>query len=97
MITIYKYDVPAEDYFELELPIGAQILTVQSQFGEPHIWVLGDTEKKSEVRYFRLLGTGHDFKLNSDKVKQYIGTFQIEGGMLVFHLFEIKNKGGLTK
>jgi len=28
MFTVYKYDVPVEDYSSLDLPEGAKILTV---------------------------------------------------------------------
>lgn len=93
MITIHKYDVPEEDYFELELPVGAQILTVQDQFGKPYIWILKDTEQILEMRYFKLIGTGHNFKSSLRKIKQYIGTFQLVGGALVLHLFEMYGKG----
>lgn len=89
MITIYKYDVPRGGSFELELPPRAQILTVQVQHGEPRIWVLGDTEEKLEVRYFKLIGTGQQYKIDPYKIERYIGTFQMGGGALVLHLFEM--------
>jgi hypothetical protein len=89
VITIYKYDVPEGGSFELELPPRAQILTVQVQHGRPRIWVLGDTEEKFEVRYFKLIGTGRHYKINPYKIERYIGTFQMEDGTSVFHLFEM--------
>lgn len=89
MITIYKYDVPGEGCFELELPVRAQILTVQVQYGKPRIWALGDTEEKFEVRYFELITTGGHYKVDPYKIERYIGTFQMEEGALVFHLFEM--------
>ena len=90
MITIYKYDVPGGGDFQLVLPANAKILTVQVQYGEPCIWAFADTEEKSEVRHFGLIGTGCHRELDSHKIKQYIGTFQMEGGALVFHLFELE-------
>lgn len=89
MITIYKYDIPKGGYFELELPVGAKILTTQVQYEIPRIWVLGDTEEKFEVRYFKLIATGRNYKIDPNKIKQYIGTFQMEEGALIFHLFEV--------
>lgn len=36
------------------------------------------------MRHFRIKGTGHA----ADDIGDYIGTFQLNGGSLVFHLFE---------
>lgn len=91
MITIYKYPIPIEDYFTLELPKDAKILTVQIQRKMPQLWAAVDSEAEKETRHFRLSETGHPLG-GSDflKMSNYIGTFQIENGTLVFHLFEIK-------
>jgi len=87
MKTIYKYLIdPAFDSFEM--PKGAQVLTVQTQGNKPHIWALVDVDQKEvEVRKFVTYGTGH---LMPNDPGQYIGTFQLNGGALVFHLFEEK-------
>ncbi len=86
MRTVYKYPIIATDYFQLELPQDAQILTIQTQHSEPQLWALVDTDALMETRRFRLAGTGHPI---SDENLRYIGTFQLNGGTLVFHLFEI--------
>ena len=89
MLTIYKYIIPIEDHFTLELPKDAKILTVQTQRGTPQLWAMVDSETEKEKRYFRLAGTGHPLSLvNAHFI--YIGTFQMGNGVLVFHLFEIK-------
>ena len=90
MLTIFKYPVPAEDHFTLEMPKGAKILTVQAQRGNPQLWAMVDSETKKEKRYFRLAGTGHPLGDDYLKIINYIGTFQMGNGVLVFHLFEIK-------
>lgn len=90
MLTIFKYPVPIEDHFTLELPKDAKILTVQTQRSAPHLWAMVDSETEKEVRYFRLSGTGHPMGEDYLRIINYIGTFQIENGVLVFHLFEIK-------
>lgn len=91
MKRIFKYDVPVADHFELELPVGAEILTFQSQKESFYIWAIINDEEglNDEKRYFRLAGTGHDLTEDSPKIKKYIGTAQIAGGGLVFHLFEL--------
>jgi hypothetical protein len=85
--TIHKYNVTMEDTFELKLPRGAQILTVQEQYGEPQLWAVVDTSAPKEPRRFRLVGTGHpiDEKLNLS----YVGTFQLDHGEFIGHLFEL--------
>jgi hypothetical protein len=86
MQTVYKYGIPLEDYFDLELPKNAQILTVQVQYEEPYIWALVNNELSTEKRKFRLAGTGHPIR---DKELKYIGSFQLENGRFVGHLFEV--------
>ena len=90
MLTIYKYPVLIKDHFTLELPVGAEILTVQTQRGTPHLWARVDSETEEETRYFRLSGTGHPLGEDYIRIINYIGTFQMENGALVFHLFEIE-------
>ena len=87
MKTVYKYDVMFEDNFVLKLPLGSQILCVQTQRGNPKLWCLVDPEEKiMQNRFFRLAGTGHS--ITKENIR-YIGSFQLSEGMLIFHLFEI--------
>jgi hypothetical protein len=77
-----------EDTTEIVLPIGSKILTAQVQKGNPCIWALVDDEVTTpQTRRFRIAGTGHPIKKESDL--EYISTFQMYGGDLVFHVFEI--------
>ena len=88
MLTIWKYPIPIQDKFILSVPKGARVLAVQTQYGEPMIWMLVDpTVEKCDMR-FTLVGTGHS--VPADK---YIGTFQFMGGNLVFHLFVESSDG----
>jgi hypothetical protein len=90
MKTIYKYPVPIDDDFELDLPVGARLLCVDTQRGVPNLWALVDMDPGlgSETRRFRLAGTGHPL---DDRPLDYVGTFQLHRGSLVFHLFEKKS------
>jgi len=90
---VYKYEVPVMDVVTIQLPIGAEILTVQSQNGIPCIWALIDPVNPYKDRTFRLAGTGHSIEVNNEVKENYIGTFQLENGLLVFHLFELITKG----
>ena len=90
--TIYKYSIPVESAFVLNLPIGAKLLSVQTQRGEPCLWAQVSLAQPNrdhtltEQRSFRLYGTGH---LLADRPGTFIGTFQLEDRGLVFHLFEV--------
>ena len=88
--VIYKYPLIQTDGFEIEMPKGARILTVQVQDGEPYIWAIVNPDNDTEVRGFRLAGTGHQLNTMGFTDMVYIGTFQLYDGGLVFHLFEIK-------
>ncbi len=89
MQNVFKYTIPVEDYFSLDLPKGAKILTVQEQHGEAQVWALVNPDNPTETRNFRLAGTGHPIEENPDTL-DYIGTFQLAGGSFIGHVFEIK-------
>lgn len=88
-MVVHKYRVGLTDLFAVEMPRGAQILDVQVQHGTPQMWALVDPEAPVERRQFRLAGTGHRVEMYGDQQPKHVGTFQLDGGALVFHLFEI--------
>lgn len=89
MLTIWKYEIPATDYFELFLPLNAKPLTAQVQYEKPQMWILLDKNETIYVnRKFLIVGTGHEISEPMDAL-QYIGTFQLLGDGLVFHVFEV--------
>ncbi len=81
--TIWKYDLSVTDEVELTIPRGAQILTVQTQGELPQLWVLVQPENETEIRRFFTFGTGHPFTGGL-----YVGTYQLNNGVLVLHVFE---------
>ena len=85
MRTIYKYAIEATDDLIIEMPKGAIILTVQVQRGYPCIWAIIDTNAPMVRRHLKVFRTGHPMPATIP----YIGTFQIMGGDLVFHLFDV--------
>lgn len=86
MKIIYKYEVPLKKEFTLSLPAGAQVLCCQVQNSVPHIWVILDTIKPQETRQFSIYGTGEP--IPKETMLSYIGTFQLNGGGYIGHLFE---------
>lgn len=87
MLTVYKYPVPIGDTVEIVLPEGAQILKVAVQMNESMMWALVNPHNKHVTRKFRFAGTGHH--LDPSKNYSFIDTFMMNGGSLVFHIFEI--------
>lgn len=90
MFKVWKYDVPIDDYFELNMPIGAQVLTVDVQAERPCLWALVDPDMPKEKRRFRFAGTGHPINEPENRLR-FINTFQMRGGSLIFHIFEVLN------
>lgn len=89
MITVHKITLELLDCFSLELPKNAKILSVQSQRNKPCLWVLLDTEAEKVKRNFRLAGTGHEIEKEIASQLEFIGTFQLNEGGFIGHLFEI--------
>lgn len=87
--TVYKYPIPIDDDFALNLPKDARVLTVQTQKGEPFIWVLINPHATQTPRKFILAGIGHP--IHRPDLLKYIGSFQLPQGSLVFHLFEVED------
>ena len=84
--TIYKYPLELKDEQVILLPTGADILTVQAQMDHPCIWAMVNPTAPNDMALtIRIFGTGHPIQ-DSDRL-EYIGTFQIYDGRLVFHAF----------
>ena len=86
-MKIYKFPVPLEDIFTIDMPIDSKILSFQEQKGNLVLWTAFWPNSSREQRKFTLVGTGHD--IDMDLVKQYIGTAQLFKGDYIWHLFEL--------
>ena len=85
-LSIWKFELPVTDSFALEMPKGAVILTIQCQNNTPMFWSKVNPKAPKELRYFRIIGTGHPF--SSDENLKYVGTCQMNEGALIWHVFE---------
>jgi hypothetical protein len=85
MKTIWKFPLEVTDFQHIKVPKGYRILTVRVQYDRPTLWAMVDPNETDvgpvEIRIF---GTGHPMP---DDPGRYIGTFQMSGGSLVFHVF----------
>ena len=84
---IHKYTLAVMDEQTLLLPRGARIMTIQVQAGQPQLWAYVDPTKPKEARKIRVIGTG---RMIDDDPGDYLGTFQMHAGALVFHVFEAR-------
>lgn len=92
---------PPQSVFEIEMPRGAKILAVQAQSEYPCIWALVRSDAPKVKRRFLVFGTGQEIQHEVIKAasptgyvdpdwfeEDYVGTFQLYGGRLVFHVFD---------
>lgn len=88
MKTIYKYKVKRQETQEVEMPVGAQILTAQPIDVNVWIWAMIETEvEEREMRRIAVLKTGQEITLDTDQLL-YINSVQLGEGELVLHVFE---------
>jgi len=88
MKIIYKYPLIIEDTQKISIPESGEILCLQVQNNIPCIWVLiNDFDNVHKVKEYtiNIYGTGQRFKENG--FCQYIGTFQLVDGEIIFHVF----------
>lgn len=84
--TIWKEELGAVGVQEISIPQGSEILCLREQHGHPCIWFRCDPSADKEKKTVTIVGTGHNAP--SPEEAKYLGTFFIEGGILVFHVFE---------
>lgn len=84
MKTVHKAVLPELGEFQIQMPEGAEIVTLREQYGRPTVWYVCDPQAKIVARGFRIVGTGHV----APDVGKYVGTFFVDG-VFVFHVFEI--------
>ena len=85
-MTIYKYQIQITDVQMVKLPINAAILTAQMQGDQLCLWAkIEETNTDTEDRMIEVFGTGHPM---TSHLRRYIGTVQMDGGSLIWHVFE---------
>ena len=85
-MQIWKFPLNVTDLQSHPIPEGAQLLAVQTQDDMPQLWALVDEKAPIVHRNFATYGTGNPMPDGDPGV--YVGTYQIRGGALVFHVFE---------
>lgn len=80
--------------FSADMPVDAEVLSLDWQHGDLCMWALVDPEVEKEQRHFVIIGTGHEFASPNHQgaaltSEGYVATFQYLGGDLIFHVFEV--------
>lgn len=93
MITIqkiYKYELKPNGSQNIVIPKGSEILTIQSQYGKACMWCLCPIVEDGDYdcRNIEIYATGEPIASDMGVTRDYLGTFQLENGRLVFHVFE---------
>lgn len=89
MKKIFKYPIQTTDRQVLQMPAGAEILCVQIQNNIPCIWALVDERYSNTERVIFVFGTGNPIEVHPSL--KYIGTYQLQGGAFIGHVFEQNN------
>lgn len=82
--AIYKYALSVDDVQRLRMPRSAKLLSVQVQRGIPCVWAWHDPSEVAGEVEFRTIGTGHRI---DGSPGEFLGTYQLDEGGLVFHVF----------
>lgn len=82
MKTIWKYTLQPD--IILEMPAGAEVLSVQVQGDGINLWALVEPNADKEERRFMSFVTGHD--VPGGMLRKFIGTVHLQGGDI--HVFE---------
>lgn len=83
MNEIWKYQL--DETGVMEMPEGAQVLSAQMQHDWPVVWAKVDPRAPIKTKRLGVYGTGHAMP---DDPGRFIGTFQMDNGALVFHVFD---------
>jgi hypothetical protein len=77
------------------VPKNASFLDIQLQNGNPVLWVLVNADEEFVERHVQFFWTGRPAE--EARIENYIGTIQSQGGLMVWHLFEVGSDNGHEK
>ena len=89
MRSIWKFELTYQDKQSVVMPKDAVVLHVDNQREVICIWCELDPEDKNmRARMFEVFGTGHEINYGMGAKRVYLGTVKLQGGDLVFHVYE---------
>lgn len=89
MQKIYKYEVYTQPTVQqtINIPFGAEVLSVGMQQGVIQLWVWVNILAPEKARNFVIFGTGHTIPDTLNL--RFIGTVQLDEGSFIYHVFEV--------
>lgn len=85
--SIWKFPLAVTDHQFVEMPAASRILCVQAQRGVPCLWAVVYVSQPLVRRSVFTYGTGRPFDMRHPW-PEYVGSYQLNGGDLVFHVFD---------
>lgn len=86
---VFKYPLQMTDMNHISMPKDAKLLHVGVQMEGPMLWALVDPNQPTVMRQIRIAGTGHPISFNEvNHILRHVGTFLVNAGTLVFHVFD---------
>lgn len=86
MKQVWKFELKLEGLQVVEMPLDAEILSVQPQGEKVCLWAFCDVAAQKAERIIVIVGTGHSAP---DGYLVHLESFQMHDGQLVFHAFEL--------
>lgn len=86
MKQVWKYELSPDCVHEV--PAGGKVLSAAQQGDDINLWILVNPEANKETRRFRVFPTGIDIEESPESELRFIQTVMLNGGNLVFHVFE---------
>lgn len=74
MEYVYKIDLLKIFRQDIEIPVTAQILSVQDQYGKPKLWFRCDPDYPKQKRTIMLAETGEKLKREPGEYLEHIST-----------------------
>ncbi len=74
--VVYKYLIPFQEGFELNLPKGSQIVRIDNDQGNPYIWALTPVHE-TEIVTFKFQSSKTGGILSHTKPLHFVGTISI--------------------
>jgi hypothetical protein len=83
---IYKYPVPDKSSIDLDLPLGAKILSVEEEDNKIVLYAMVIPQLSLKIINMRVIETGAAIDFSPNEYK-FIGTVKLDGGKLMLHVF----------
>jgi hypothetical protein len=85
MKRIWKYSLVTNNVQIVEMPKGAEILTVRAHYDVPYLWAIVDLTAPKEKK--TILTYGASYPITREGIK-YIDSYSLYEDKLIFHVFE---------